>query len=242
MIPGDTVNETILWSSGLGPALGRTTADLKLDGYLDGAASTLTPTLTYLATTLDGRFAAYKMSYVLPATPGQFKRYAASRLLLDQILVGDKDGELESYDNDALAGLILTSQGVPAVRSAADGDLGDIVQGDAFASDVLTIPLGKISPFGYTDLTGMTISSGVKTQPSDMAIILATPGAVIVSAAARTVTFGWNTYPGGILNLATDQQSMAAYVDVQLKHTVSGRIITGLRYSFNVVWQRDTTT
>lgn len=242
MLPSETISETILWGSVLGgPALGRVTADVQLSGYINGAASTLTPTLTDIGTTADGRFRAYKLSYALPATPGIFRRYIGSRFPLDIIQSNNLYGEVESYDLDSLAGLLLTSTGTPGVQSAADGDLGDIVMGDAFASAVTTIPLGKISNFGYSDLTGMTITAGVKVLPTDTAIILSSPGAAIVSAAARTVTFGWNTWPGGILDLSGTETTKQAYLDVQLKHTVSGRIITGLRYGFTVQWQRDTT-
>jgi hypothetical protein len=246
VIPGETINETILWGTAFGgPARGRTTTDLKLSGWSEGAAVTLTPTLTELADSLDGRWRAYKLSYALPSTVGLFKRQLGSRNLFDVFSDPIAYPELESYDNDALAGLLLTSTGVPATASAADGDLGDVVENDSFMSAVTTIPLGKISPFGYSDLTGMTISAGIKTVPTDTAIVTTTSPAFfanIVSAASRTVQFGWITYPAGIIALASGEYTKVAYMDVQLKHTASGRIITGLRYTFTVNWQRDTTT
>lgn len=153
--------------------------------------------------------------------------------------------EGQAYDEDSLAGLLQTSQGVIGVRSAADGDLGDVVSGDAWNSDILTIPLGRISVFGYTDLTGMTVTAGFKKDPTTTSVTTgAGVTATIVSAANRTVTVAWDTFPTTMLLpvLATSDLSQQWYCDVALKHTASGRLITGYRFKLNVVWQRDLNT
>lgn len=242
MIPGETYNETILWGTVLGgPALGRTTAHLILNGYLSGAVSSLTPSLTYLANTADGRYAAYKLSYALPATAGQFKRYVASAYPLDVILTADKDGEIEGYDLDSLAALLLTAQGVPAVQSAVDSDLGDIVDGDSYKSATLTMPAGKLSPFGITDIT---VTATRKVE----AAIMGTSGgtsypitATVVSGPALTFTISWQTQQHPALGTGID--SAAWHIDVQVVDTASGTtIVTTNRYRFQQVWQRDTRT
>ena len=155
---------------------------------------------------------------------------------------GSWSTEGQSYDEDSLAGLFLTAQGVPGVQSAADGDLGDVVMGDSWHSGTLTVPLGKISGFGYSDLSGMTISAAFKRNPSDTPVNTGVTAA-IADASARTVTVSWTTFPTG-MNLGSDADDLSEtwYLDIQLKHTVSGRILTVLRYQLRVVWQRDTTT
>ncbi len=159
---------------------------------------------------------------------------------------GSWASEGDSYDIDTLAGLLLTSQGVPGVQSAADGDLGDVVMGDSWSSGTITVPLGKISPFGYSTLTGMTLSAGFKQDPSTVALVSTTTPALfttVIDATARTVKAEWLTFPTA-LNLGATASDLGAdwYMDLQLKHTVSGRIMTVGRYKLRVVWQRDTTT
>ncbi len=153
--------------------------------------------------------------------------------------------EGEAYDEDTLAGLLQTSQGVPGLQSAADGDLGDVVMGDAWTSGTITVALGKISPFGYSDLTGMTLSAGFKQDPTTVALVSTTTPALyttIIDAAARTVSAQWITFPSA-LNLGSTASDLGAdwYMDLQLKHTASTRIMTVGRYKLRVVWQRDTT-
>lgn len=156
--------------------------------------------------------------------------------------------EGQTYDEDSIAGLLQTSQGVPTVTSAADGDLGDVVMGDSWCSPTVTVPLGKISCFGYTDLSGMTLTGGLKQDPSTTAVTgtsTTSPNlyTTIVSVTDRTVTAAWITFPTA-MNLGATASDLGAdwFLDFQLKHTASGRIITPLRYKLRVVWQRDTTT
>jgi hypothetical protein len=148
--------------------------------------------------------------------------------------------EGQAYDEDSIAGLLQTAQGVPGVQSAADGDLGDVVDGDAWQSGTLTVPLGKLTPFGYTDLSGMTISAKLKQDPTTSPVAIS---ASIVDASARTVKAYWDTFPAAMALGATSSDLSATwYIDVQMKHTASGKILTVLRYQLRVVWQRDNTT
>ena len=148
--------------------------------------------------------------------------------------------EGQAYDEDAIAGLLQTAQGVPGVQSATDGDLGDVVDGDAWQSGTLTVPLGKLTPFGYSDLSGMTISAKLKQDPTTSPVAISSS---IVDASARTVKAYWDSFPAAMaLDGTATNLSQTWYLDIQLKHTVSGRIITGLRYTLKVVWQRDNTT
>lgn len=159
--------------------------------------------------------------------------------------------EGQAYDDDAIAGLLLTNQGVPAVISADDGDLGDIVNGDAWTSNTQTIPLGKISRFGYTfaDLaSGWTISAGFRTAPNvpATAVLSGVPAgngitAEFVVAADGTYRVLWATFPAAMALAATDT-SVDWFMDVQLKKTSTGQIITVARWAVTIVWQRDTTT
>jgi hypothetical protein len=118
--------------------------------------------------------------------------------------------------------------------------------GDTWSSGTLTVPLGKISPFGYSTLAGMTLSAGFKQDPSTAAYVSSSTPALyttIIDATARTVKAEWLTFPSA-LNLGVTASDLGAdwYMDLQLKHTVSGRIMTVGRYKLRVVWQRDTTT
>lgn len=154
-------------------------------------------------------------------------------------------GEGQSYDEDALAGLIQTSAGVPGVQSAADGDLGDVVDGDAWNSGTLYIPLGKLTPFGlaYADLaSGFTYTAGFKSDPADTMIssgTTVTPGASVAVDGAFKVS--WATFQTG-MNLSSTERQKDWFLDIQLKQTAVSRIITTNRYALRVVWQRNTAT
>lgn len=153
-----------------------------------------------------------------------------------------------SYDDDSLGGLLQTAQGVPALISADDGDLGDIVWKDAWTSDVQTIPLGKISRFGYAyaDLaSGWTVSAGFRQTPNGSAVLSGAGAgngitAAFVAAASGTYKVSWDVYPTA-MDLAATDESQVWFLDVQIKHTASGRIITVGRWKVTVRWQRDTT-
>jgi hypothetical protein len=147
-----------------------------------------------------------------------------------------------SYDEDALAGLFLTSTGVPSPTSASDQDLGDVVAGDAYNSGTLYIPLGRLTAFGYaySDLaSGWTISAGLKAVPTDTSVaITAAFGASVATDGAFKVS--WSSYPAGLA--LTTEQSKQFYMDVQLKRTASSTLITTNRYALRAVWDRNTAT
>lgn len=172
------------------------------------------------------------VSYVRPTVPG----WAAD--------VPRWGNEGQTYDEDSLAGLYLTAQGVPGVNSAADGTLGDVVMGDSFATGTLYIPLGKLSKFGYAfaDLaSGWTISAGLRDTPTATGYVVSGVTATLGATASTDGAFSvsWVTFPSQ-LNLTTEE-SKQWYMDVQLKRTSSSHVITTNRYGLRVVWQRDNT-
>ncbi|MBA3589956.1 hypothetical protein [Methylibium sp.] len=158
--------------------------------------------------------------------------------------------EGQSYDDDALAGLLQTSQGVPAIISADDGTLGDVVMGDSWTSDTLTIALGKLTRHGvaFADLaSGWTISAGFRTAagvPATAVLSGAPAGngitAEFVVAASGTYRAKWTTYPTA-MDLAATADAVQWFMDVQIKRTSDSLIITVARFALRVVWQRDTT-
>ncbi len=151
-------------------------------------------------------------------------------------------GEGTSYDEDSLAGLFLTSTGIPAAQSAADQDLGDVVDGDSWSSGTLNIPLGKITPFGivFADLndTDFTLTAGLKSTPADASVpIDAAFGGSVTTDGAFIVS--WDTFPTAMALSATltDKQW---FLDVQIAETAApNRVITTNRYALRVVWDRD---
>jgi hypothetical protein len=172
------------------------------------------------------------ISYVRPTVPG----WAAD--------VPRWGVEGQTYDEDTIAGLLLTAQGVPGVNSAADGTLGDVVEGDSFATGTLYIPLGKLTKFGYSyaDLaSGWTISAALKTVNSGTAITVSGAAFGGTVATDGAFTLGWTAFPSG-MTLDTTEDQKQWYVDVQLKRTTSSTIITTNRYGLRVVWERDETT
>lgn len=210
----------ITWTDAIGVALGTqpTWSIAHVSGSVDGQHI-----VTY---TLPAGFSIAK--FTIPAADADPGAWAS-------------DGS--SYDDDSLAGLLLTSVGVPSPTSAADGDLGDVVMGDAYNSGTLYIPLGKLTVFGYAfaDLaSGWTISAGLKDIPATtMVAATATFGASVATDGA--FSFSWASFPAG-LNLTSTETSKQFYVDIQLKRTASSTIITTNRYGLNVVWERDTVT
>jgi hypothetical protein len=203
----------------------------------DGTALASQPTWTI---TTEGN-GVHRVKYTVPAGVWWVEPTVPAGYRIDPYSWG---GEGQSYDEDSLAGLFLTAQGVPATNSAVDSDLGDVVQGDSYNSGTLYIPLGKLTKFGYSYAnlaSGWTISAGVKSAPSDTAITVsgATFGGTV--AADGAFSLSWTTFPTG-MQLASTEESKTWYLDVQLKRTTSSTIITSNRYSLRVLWERDTTT
>ncbi len=145
----------------------------------------------------------------------------------------------ESYDNDALANLMLTTQGIPSILSAADSNLGDIVDGDSYKSATLTMPSGKLSPFSITDISaaGITVEAAIRGSVAGTSYPIT---ATVVSGPDLTFTIGWDTQQHPAL---TADQSASWFIDVQvIKTGPPKQIVTPNRYSFQQVWQRDPRT
>jgi hypothetical protein len=151
----------------------------------------------------------------------------------------------ETYTTDDIMGLLLTNQGIPVVSSAADGDLGDVVEGDSYESSAQVLTLSKLARFGYAyaDLSdpAFEFSAAFKHQPSDEPTeITFTPGASIAVDGAFSI--GWVTMDDDMmLDEASEETSKLFYIDVQVRNTDDDIIITTNRYVINVVWQRDET-
>lgn len=146
--------------------------------------------------------------------------------------------EGEAYDNDAIAGLLLTNQGVPAVISADDGTLGDVVNTDSWSSSTLFIPVGKLTPFGKTfaDLaSGWTITAGLKKVPTDTMVPIT---CAFVDTTTGAFKASWTTFPAA-MDLGTAEQAQW-YLDIQIVETATHLCITTNRYALRVVWERDT--
>ncbi len=238
MIPSDTYYADVFRQTVLGgPSAGKALADFAVNCYINGATYSPTPVVTEVGATADGLATKYTLAIALSSTAGVNRFRIAPATGTDLIWPDVHTVDTETNDLDTIAGFLQTSQGIPGVQSAADGTLGDVVMGDAWQSGTLTVPLGKISPFGYSDLTGMTITAAFKNAPADTAV---TCSASILDASARTVKAYFDTFPVG-LNLTSTEYSKPFFLDLQLKHTASGKIITPLRYQLNVAWQRDVT-
>ncbi len=155
---------------------------------------------------------------------------------------GSWSNEGEAYDDDMIAGLLLSTAGVPSPSNAVDLDLGDVVMGDSWNTGTRYIPLGKLTALGYVfaDLaSGWTISAAFKDVPATTAVAAtAVFGASVATDGAFSL--GWISFPAG-LNLTSTETEKQFFLDVQLKRTASSTIITSNRYALRVVWQRDTT-
>lgn len=208
--------------------------------WYDSTGAALSSQPAYTLSCIDSANGIHVLSYPLPGNRGYVKTTIPSGYRADPA-GWSYDGL--SYDDDAIAGLLLTAQGVPAVNSADDGDLGDVVSADAYNSGTLYIPSGKLSKFGlaFSDLSGFSISAGAKSAPADTMVALTCAfGATYLTDGA--FTFSWNTMdPAMQLDAATYAKTW--FIDVQIKQTASpNKLITTNRYSINVKWQRDTVT
>lgn len=212
----------------------------------DGVALTSQPTWTIAVE--DATRGIHRVKAVLPSGIGYVKPTIPSGYRIDP---ARWPFEGQAYDDDAIAGLLQTNQGVPEVRSADDGDLGDVVMGDSWSTGTLTIAAGKLTPFGYVaaDLaSGWTISGGFRTAPNApstavLSGVAAGNGitAEFVSAVDGTFRVKWTVSPTAMA-LGTTAEAQVWYLDVQIKKTSSSEIITVARYRLRFVWQRDTTT
>ena len=203
---------------------------------VDGTALSSQPTWT-LATEGNG---IHRVKYTVPAgiwwveftVPAGYRQDPATW-----------SGEGQTYDEDSLAGLLLTSQGVPALTSATDGDLGDFVNGDSWNPGTLYIPLGRLTQFGYAfaDLaSGWTITAGFKALPTDAAAITSGITCVFGATAATDGAFNvsWVTM-NTAFQLASTEYEKQFYLDIQLRRTSSSTTITTNRYGLRNKWERN---
>ncbi len=235
--PGDTITlYAPRQTPGGTPAYSRVLSDFVVsrNGILQTPGS-----FTEIGAPSGSQFSWYSFTVVLPTAIGQqsFSIEPAANAYATDLIPQWYGGELETYDIDALASLTLQQQGIPGVRSAADSSLGDIVDGDSYKSDTLTMPSGKLSPFGITDISavGITVEAAIMAAPGGTSYPIT---ATVVSGTGPTFTISWDTQAFPALTTAT---SATWYIDVQcVKTGPPKQIITTNRYSFNQVWQRET--
>ena len=237
-LPSGTLTFDVWRQTALGAAsTGKVLADFAVVFLLDGTDQVITPTVTEGATY--GLWRAYKFVLTLPATTGIFQGFIDVASGTDVVAGGLITIDLQAYNETTIAGLILTSQGVPGVRTAEANDLGQVVSGDSYKSDTLTVPLGKLTPFGFADLTGLTLSVEARTAPQTPASSVALTG-TITSVGNREFNFKFDAMPAGML--LTTETSVTWYIDCQFRETASpNRIITTNRYFFQVVWDANDT-
>ncbi len=194
---------------------------------------------------IPNQWTQYKIAVTLSSTAGRFNERLMPASGYDLISPDIFQGEIEAYDTDALAALMLTQQGQPAVGSAADANIGDIVDGDSFISATLTVPLAKLTSLGYglADLTGLTIEAAIMDAPGGTSYPIT---CAVVSAVGLTFAFSWVTQQHPALTTAP---SKVWYIDIQLikplDYPLAGNlktIVTTNRYMFTQVWQRETRT
>lgn len=238
MIPGDLIEVNVWRQTAAGAAsTGKVLADFIIDQQLDGDAVSMTWVVTEGVT--DGTWRAYKFASTLPSTAGYLQLFFQPATGTDFLSPSKFGGEIESYDMDSMAALFLSSQGIPAVTSAADNTLGDIVDGDTYKSATLTFPSGKLSPHGITDISavGITLQASVKATPGGTAYPIV---ATVVSGPGLTFNISWAGGATQPFPALTTEANKAQFIDVQvLKSGTPNVIVTGYRLSFNQVWQRE---
>ncbi len=236
--PGDTIYLVVgRQTPGGSGATGLVAADFVFAPSLDGAVTAPVTTCTEISTVgnVPNQWTQYKIAVTLTGSSGRFNERIMPASGFDLISPDVFQGEIEAYDVDALAALMLTSQGVPAVTSAADNDLGDIVDGDSYKSATLTVPLGKLTPLGVSDLTGLTAEAAIMLAPGGTSYPITM---TVVSIPLLTFNISWTTQQHPAL---TTQNSVQCFIDVQFILPGSpNKIATTNRYTFTQVWQRDT--
>lgn len=250
MAAGDSLPKLVVLSVALGPSAGDflsyadkaafQAAGWNLIAYdVDGVALTSQP--TWAIAVVDSAAGEHRIKWTEPSGAGYFLLTKTNAYYRSDPYGWSFDGA--SYSIDDVMALLQINQGVPAITSAADGDLGDVVDGDSYRSAALTIPEGKLARFGYTyaDLASpdWIFSVGVKHVPSDDGFAIDfIPGASIATDGAFSL--GWDAMDTAMrLSDATDETSKQFFIDVQLINTVDDIVITTNRYAINNVWERD---
>lgn len=237
--PGDTLTLYAPRQTAAGtPAYTRAVGDFVV--ACNGTLATLS-SFTEVGVPSGSQFDWYSFTVTAPSTVG-IKTYTiepAQNGYSTDLIGAWYSGELEVYDNDALASLMLQQQGIPGVRSAADSSLGDIVDRDTYISDTLTMPSGKLSPFGITDISaaGITLEASVMATPGGTSYPIT---ATVVSGTSFTFNLRWSGGASQPFPVLGSVSSLTNYIDVQILKTGSPNIIiTTNRYSFNQVWERE---
>lgn len=233
MLPGDSITlyvgrQTL---AGLPAGSGYTTAS-NWRVVFNGASQTPS-TVAYIGAV--GNQSYYSLVVTLPAAAGLVLQ-VVEPTATDDVCIWST-GEVESFDLESLAALLSSSVGVSA-STVSQSDFGTIVMGDSFDTGTLVVPLARVSKFGYTDLSGMTISAALKNAPADSPVAAS---ASIISTSARTIKAYWGPFPAG-LNLSGTEQSKTFRLDIQLKKTADSNLITVVSGTITVIWQADTTT
>lgn len=146
---------------------------------------------------------------------------------------------IDSVDLSDIAAAVNSGADLtPIVQSKADQSLGNLIDGDAFCTGLLTVPLSILTPCGLSDLTGCTISAAFRDAPENAPIPI---DATIEDAANRIVSAKMDPF-NVLMALAATAKSKQWFLDIQIKVTATGTIITVGRYTTEVLWQRDETT
>lgn len=236
MQPGDTVNLTIGRQTASGAsAPGKVTADFTVATYLNGAASSIGAAFTEIETS--GNWTMYKCAGTLPSTAGLVTIKIQPTSAYDVISPDTFEFEVEGYDQDATASLFLTAQGQPGVLSAADSDLGDVVDGDDYLSSTLTIPAAKLLPLGQSNIVGLTMEAAALDTPGGTPVPIT---CTVVSDTGNTVNISWTRTTFASLSTSPNK---SWFIDIQaVKAGAPTKVVTTNRYKFTMVWQRDTRT
>lgn len=112
-----------------------------------------------------------------------------------------------------------------------------IVDGDAFYTGILTVPLKLINAQGLDDLTGCTITAAFRDDPAGTPVVIT---ATIEDAGARTISAKMDPFDSAMaLGALANDLDKKWYLDIQIKKTSGSIIITVARYICKVIWQRD---
>jgi len=123
--------------------------------------------------------------------------------------------------------------------SVVDNFFGKLVDGDAFYTGKLTVPQKLLTPSGLTDLTGTTISAAFRKDPSGTPVDIS---ATIEEAENRVISAKMDPFDAAMsLGVTATDLKQKWYLDIQIKVTATGTIITVAQFIVEVVWQRDET-
>lgn len=145
---------------------------------------------------------------------------------------------IDSVDiSDVFAAVNSGGELTPITQNLGDQNLGNLIDGDAFYTGTLTVPLSRLTPYGLTDLTGCTISAAFRDNPSTVTIPIV---ANIISDVNREVEAHMDPFNVLMaLGALSGDLSKKWYLDIQIIKTAGSIKITVARYTIDVLWQRD---